>query len=405
MIAATAMCAAAATEASAQDGSLVLNNQLQLGDVISGQTLNVEGATDQVTVSNSAQGNSLSGSVENDSLTVRSTQTMRGDARATTEMTLGGDTEGPVSAVTQAGGNFLAAGAYGADLEIDATQTVDGGEIVANSAIRGGTARLLGGGSVAVSAIANTTALGGTGASVTGSIDQSSDASVRAGNLAETQYIPATASFTSQAFGNAVAATTDAASNQNLSVRQRSTGGVIDADVSANAGNAWDMAGRANAAANQAAFANQGGSMVVVTDQGNTSAVRSNAIVTAYDFGAATAHAQGAGNAVSAGNNDVYLEIDNSQLNSGGVEVSASFSGGNGYDAYVGADAVGNTVTGYACSECEGVLIATNAQTNDGGVSATASTTVQGSGRAVITGTNAVGNAASFYVSRSGSGD
>ena len=105
MIAATAMCAAAATEASAQDGSLVLNNQLQLGDVISGQTLNVEGASDQVTVSNSAQGNSLSGSVENDSLTLRSTQTMRGDARATTEMTVGGDTEGAVSAVTQAGGN------------------------------------------------------------------------------------------------------------------------------------------------------------------------------------------------------------------------------------------------------------------------------------------------------------
>ena len=46
MIAATAMCAAAATEAAAQDGSLVLNNQLQLGDVISGQTLNVVGATD-----------------------------------------------------------------------------------------------------------------------------------------------------------------------------------------------------------------------------------------------------------------------------------------------------------------------------------------------------------------------
>ena len=119
------MFAAAATEAAAQDGSIVLNNQLQLGDVIAGQTLNVVGATDQVTVSNSAQGNSLSGSVENDSLTLRSTQTMRGDARATTEMTLGGDTEGEVNAVTQAGGNYLAGGAYDADLEIDATKPVE----------------------------------------------------------------------------------------------------------------------------------------------------------------------------------------------------------------------------------------------------------------------------------------
>ncbi len=258
---------------------------------------------------------------------------------------------------------------------------------------------------MATSANANTTVLGGTGASVTGSVNQSSEASVRSSNLAETQYIPATAVFSSQASANLAAATTDAASNQNLSVRQRSTGGIVEADVSANAGNAWDLAGRANAVANQAAFANQGGSLVVVTDQDNASAIRSTAIVTAFDFGAATAHAQGVANAVTAGNNDIYVEIDNTQMNSGGVDVSASFTGTTGYDAYVGADATGNSVTGYACADCEGVLIATNAQTNHGGVSATANTTVNGSGRAVITGSNAVGNAATFYVARPGSGN
>src|SRR5690606_38185463 len=71
-IAATALCAAAATEAAAQtpppDDSVVLNQQLQLGDVFSHQTLNVVDPQEQVTVSTSAQGNSASGAVENGSI-------------------------------------------------------------------------------------------------------------------------------------------------------------------------------------------------------------------------------------------------------------------------------------------------------------------------------------------------
>ena len=124
--------------------------------------------------------------------------------------------------------------------------------------------------------------------------------------------------------------------------------------------------------------------------------------VTSYDFGAATSNAYGTGNEVSIGNNDRYLEIDNSQVNSGGVEVASTFEGTNGYDAYVAAEAVGNSVTGYACSACDGTMDVTNAQTNSGNVSATASTTIRGSGRAVATGANAVGNTATFYVSRPG---
>ena len=47
----------------------------------------------------------------------------------------------------------------------------------------------------------------------------------------------------------------------------------------------------------------------------------------------------------------------------------------------------------------------TNRQVNDGAVSATAQTTVNGQGRAVIVGSNAVGNAATFYVSRPNGGN
>lgn len=404
MIAATVTCAAAATEASAQsqDGSIVLNNQLQMGDVIAGETLSVIDASSQVNVSVSAQGNSFSGIVENDSIDVQSTQEMQGDAVATADMSFGGDTEGAVTAVIQAGGNYLAAGGYDADLAVHASQLNTGGEVSATSSIDGGTARLIGGAAVTTSAISNTVSMGGQGSTLSGVVSQGSSASVRSSNYAATQYIPAQGVFSSLATANGFAATSGAASNQSLYVRQRSTGDVIEAGVSANAGNAWDLAGRARATGNTAAFTNQGGALIAETDQANSAAVRATAITTAYDFGRAEAHARAAGNDVSVGNNDVYVEIDNTQLNTGGVEASATFSGNTGYDAYVGADAVGNSVVGYACSECAGQLNATNVQQNDGDVTANTSVNVGGNGRAAITGANAVGNAATFYVSRPG---
>lgn len=393
------LCAAAATEASAQDGTIVLNEQLQLGDVFSHQTLNVVDAEDQVTVSTSAQGNSASGAVENGAITVQSDQQMQGDAVATTDMTLGGDTDGPVSATTQARGNYLAVSAYNADLTVDAAQTNTGGLVSATSQLGEDDARLLGGAALNAAAISNTVAVYGEGSSLEGIVDQSSSATVRAYNRIETQYIPAETSVSSQAVANSIAANSGQTSGQDLRIVQTSTGDLVEAESSANAGNAWDLAGRAHATANQAALYNEGGSVVVESNQDNTAFVRAAATTTAYDYGRAEAYARGAANELSVGNNDIYVEIDNSQFNSGGVAVTATFSGTNGYDAYVGADATGNSVTGYACSECEGYLEARNSQTNSGDVSATASTTVAGSGRAVITGANAVGNSASFYVS------
>ena len=396
------MCVAAATEALAQDRSIVLNQQLQLGDVIAGQVLNVEGADDEVGVNNAAQGNTLSGSVENDALALTSTQTMRGNTSATTTLTLTGNTEGPVNATTQARGNYLAAGAYGADLTIESTQTVDPSEVTASSTITGSSARLIGGASVSAAAVANTTMIGASGSEVRGTIIQNSAAGVRASNFAGTQYIPETGEFISQSIGNSVGVNSGLASSQNLTIRQRQSGDQVTASTSANSGNAWDLAGRARATGNQALLHNQGGSAVVTTDQSNLSQIQTASRVTSYDFGSATANAYGTGNEVSIGNNDRYLEIDNSQVNSGGVEVTSTFEGTNGYDAYVAAEAVGNSVTGYACSQCDGQMDVTNAQTNSGNVSATATTTIRGNGRSVATGANAIGNSATFYVSRPG---
>jgi hypothetical protein len=404
MLAATAMCAAAATEVAAQDapGALVLNNQLQLGDVVSGQTLNVEGATDQVTVSNAATGNSLSGATQGVNLDVRNVQTSNGDVHATTELNPTGDTNAIVNATTQANGNTLAAGGYGGNLAIDSDQSVGPSEITASTAIRGGTARLLGGANVTAVATGNAAALAGNVGVISGALHQVSDASVRAENLAETQHTTAPVVFGAQAIGNAAAVNGEDQSGQSIYIGQRSTGDAVTANTSANVGNGWDLTGASIASANQAVIANRGGSVVARTQQENFSAVASTAVTTAYDYGRAVASAEGSGNAASVGDNDKYLELDNSQINSGGVEVQASFAGAQGYDAYVSANAAGNSVTGYACAECQATLNATNSQTNDGNISASANTTISGANRNVITGSSAVGNAATFYVSRPG---
>jgi len=406
-IAATALCAAAATSvpfsaAWAQDGVIVLNNQLQLGDVISGQTLNVEGASDEVSADTAAQGNSLSGHAQDRDLELTSTQTSDGDVGATTTLNLDGNLAGQVNATTQSRGNYLGATAYGGDMALEVTQDVGPSEVTASTALNGPTARMLGGASIGVTALGNATSLAASASHVSGTVIQRSEAGVRAETFAATQYIPATAEFISQSIANTTALNSGLASSQDLTIRQRSAGDAVTATTSANAANAWDLAGRARASANQTLLYNQGGSLVATTDQSNLSQVRASATVTSYDWGAATAVAQGVGNEVVAGNNDVYLQIDNDQVNSGGVEVTADFAGTNGYDAYVSADATGNAVTGYVCSTCQGNLIADNAQTNSGPVAATSTITVNGTGRAIASSANAVGNTATFYASRPG---
>ncbi len=397
------MCVAAATEASAQtQDSRVLNNQLQLGDVISGVTLNVEDPSAEVSVDNAAQANSLYGAAENGTVVLTSSQEMRGDTRAASELTITGDAAGPVNVQTTAGANALSAAGYGANITVESNQIVGPSEVTASAAIRNDTARLLGGASFSTSANANAASLGGTGTRVQGTVIQRSEAGVRAETLAVTQYIPAEAEFISEAVGNSIGVNSTQASSQALTLRQRQAGDTVSANTSANSGNAWDLAGRARAVGNLASTYNQGGSVVTVTDQSNLSEIRATARVTSYDWGGATASAAGVGNQVVIGNNDRYLEIDNSQVNSGGVEVTSEFVGAYGYDAHIASEATGNAITGYACSTCEGQMVVTNNQTNSGPVSATSSARVSGSARAVATSAAATGNAATFYVSRPG---
>lgn len=394
------MCAAAATEVAAQDRSLVLNEQLQLGEVFAGQTLNVVDVSAQVTATTNARGNQLIGGSYGRSTDIVSSQEAR-DVSATTTLSLGGDTAGLVTSATEARGNLLSGAIYNGPMTVDATQTASG-DVTASTAITGTEARLVGGGQISAGAFANTAVLGGSGtnggrAVLTGRVDQTTTGDVRATNLASPRFVRDPAEFSSQAVANVVQATTTPNANQELQVRQRSSGALVEARTGVWAGNGWNLAARAHAGGNQASFHNQGGSLVPTTDQANSARVRSDSELSAYDFGKATSSADAVANEVSVANNDIYVDIDNTQMNTGGVEATASFTGQTGYDAYVGANAAGNAITGYG-----GAPTVRNVQTNSGDVSAIATTTINGSGRHVITGANAVGNAATFYVNGTG---
>ena len=393
MIAATATCAAAATEARAQDpeGGVIVIDQVQLGDVFASQTLNVEDASDQITLSQSAQGNTASGTVEDGgSLDLTSRQTMSGDAMTEVELNLASEASGVISIAAQSGGNRLEAGAIHILHGVTAYAFVDAP-----------TGRAYDGANVSATAQANTVAMGVSGGMAQGSIQQSSEALTQAGNISTIQYLPSPSHFTAQAVSN-VMSSNGAVSGQDWDIAQRMTGARTQASTSVSSGNAWDIAAEARAAANQVAIHNQGGSVVAGIDQRNEAFVRSDTTLNAYDFGKAQAYAIGYGNTAEVGNNDRYVEIDNTQFNSGGVEVIAEYTGHNGYDAYVGATAAGNQVTAYACSDCEGYLTAENSQTNNADVSAVANTDITGAARAVVSSATAVGNSATFYVTRSG---
>ncbi len=409
-----ALCAVA-TEAAAQPWNLtgsggfgraapaamaVENRQVQTGDVSVLQSTDVVHATGHVSVSANAQGNTLSGAVRNDALALTSEQTTSGDITAEGRMGITGEVQGPINLVTQAGANRLEASAHQGELAFDARQG-SSGDVFAISSVEAVDGRALQGGYVAASALGNTMAIGGDNAWVEGSIEQERSGRTTAHVQSDIRYVPDSALYAAQAIGNA-AASTVTYGGQQLEVSQTTTGAGTYASASVSSGNAWDIAGKAHAAANQATLRNQGGSLVVAGEQRNDAYVRSAVRVNAYDYGAATAYANGAGNVLDAVNNDAYLKIDNSQINSGGVEVVSTFTGHNGYDVMVGADAAGNRVTGAVCATCPAEMVVNNNQVNSGDVSAQANAHVTGTGRSLVGGANAVGNAATFYVSRPG---
>jgi len=398
-----AICAAATSQAQTPP-SAVVNNQIQLGDVFATQTLNVVTVEEGVGAETTANGNAVLAAVEGADMAVTSNQTMAGSTRAQTVVNASGSLGESSQINTTATGNIA---------DVMATQgTVTGvitqiatasdsataiGQVEAETATAGD----LG---VATTAASNSASIGLTNGSAGVRVNQSSAADVLADGGAVVQYVSGTADVSGVAAGNSVALVGTDTSAARIAVSQTNTGDFVQASQFTAYGNAQTANTSANATGNVVGAVNDGPLIDVASNQYNQAYVRAQAEGSAYQYGAGTAVAYAVGNSVLAGNNGESVVLDNVQLNTGGgVEAIASFTGQEGYDAYSRATAIGNDANAYSCGSCTGQMTIDNRQTNDADVGATSTTTTGGTARSINSTSQAIGNNASFYVTRPGS--
>ena len=111
----------------------VLNNQVQLGDVFSQQTLNVETVSDATRAITTATGNALDTGIERNDLSMRSDQTQSGAIGAETLTSVAGHAGANASLTTKATGNVGDANVFAGTLSGVYRQTNEGPSVAAHS--------------------------------------------------------------------------------------------------------------------------------------------------------------------------------------------------------------------------------------------------------------------------------
>jgi hypothetical protein len=397
--------------------SAVVNNQVQLGDVFSTQTLNVDSVSDTTSVVTTAMGNGATAAVDSGSLSVQSTQTMSGATGAQGSLNVATYAGGQVTMIATGTANtFEADSLGGGGLTGTITQVANGATVTSEndftgSAASGDPAVQIAAVSASSQAIANAATINAEGGTAVVSVNQSSASTVdgESGSAPPTggatvQYSPGEISFTSIAINNNVTATGTSGASQELTITQASTGANTTAGQFLDAGNVQTAVGEAVATSNNISASNASGDLNVTDNQTNATYTQADSVVSAYEYGTGQSTAQGVGNAMMAANVGPSTEVSNTQNNSAGIQVMSSFTGGNtdgaSYDSVSSASAIGNSATGFACTDCGGVLTVSNSQTNSGGVGATSTVTLTGSNRSTSSVATAVGNNATFYVSK-----
>jgi len=385
--------------------SQVLNGQVQLGNVTASQTLDVTTVTDQTVATTTATGNALTAAADSGSLDVQSTQSMQGSATASTELDVEPEgNAGEVTLTTQATGNTSEVDdTAGAPLTGNLQQSTGPGAITASSVINapsGQTGDL----TVNTQAIANTQGLGVVTGTATVSVTQSSSAQTTSNSDVTLGYSPGDAELAASAVSNNITATGLDGGTQGLTLNQSMTGTMTQAAQFVAAGQVQTANNAATASANNISVSNDGGPLDVTANQNNEGYVRGQAESTAYAFGASGASASGVGNSAIYGEAGGEIILNSTQTNSGaGVDAVSSSGGSVGFDLTSTATAMGDVVTGYACSACGGVMNVTSSQSNTADIGATAGIPyggVAGAARSATSTATAVGNSATFYVTR-----
>lgn len=380
--------------------SSVLNSQVQLGDVFSQQTMNVVEVSDFTTADTHAVGNAFEATAEGQVLDVRSDQAANGDVAADTRLNVSGHSGDTVSVTNTATGNSGFVGAYDGTLTAVTNQNTAGAAAIAgNSRINaaGGSA---GDVDSLNQATGNSQAIGLEYASAGVRANQTNGATVSTDGGGDYAYVSGTANFAATSTGNDI--TLDGqGSAARVIAGQLNEGSRIQASAFTGYGSVQSAETRATAAGNNINAVNEGPLLDVYADQRNLAYVRAEARNAASAYGTAGASAHGVGNAMTGGDIGGEIILDTVQINDGGgIEAVANFIGTDGYDATSTSTAMGNSVTGYACSDCEGRMTVGNSQVNRSDVGAQSIVNVTGSGRSASGVSTAVGNTATYYVSR-----
>ena len=378
--------------------------------------MNVVTVTGPVSSVATATGNSLTAATELGSLDIESTQSMPGNVTGNVSAVshvLIGQSAGDVSSLAAATGNTIEGDSdNGGALTGNLTQSAAATWTVKSETDFQAPAAQATSATIASQAIANSIGLNVTNAdsNVTTSqtnsahIDAEGGSEVDGGSGATLDYTAGTVAYSTAAVANNLTGT-GTGSSQTLNVTQTANGDLVQAAGFINVGEGQTVQGDATATANNVAVINDTGPLVVANNQENdTNFTHAQSVATDFQFGTGQATALGVGNSVLAGNQGPSTELDNTQVNTGGIQAQASFTGDNGFDATSSATAMGNAAIGYACSQCGGVISVNNSQvTSGGGVEADSSTTLTntaGSARSATGVATAVGNSATFYVSR-----
>lgn len=380
--------------------SVIVSDQVQTGDIFSGQTLNVVEVTETTTAVTTATGAAFDGSADGVNLDVRANQNLQADVTADTRLDAAVSSGAVTALTTTATGVTAESNIYGGTLTGVYNQQTGPGRIYSHSHVEAPGADV-GDVTASTQAIGASQGFGASYSAVGARVNQTNQADVVADGGGTYGYVDGAATFAGAATGTNVTSSGSQGSAERYIINQTNSAAMTQASQFTAHGNAYLSTTSATATGDNIHLYNEGGLLDVTSDQHNQAYVRAQTGASAYQFGSAASIAYGVGNSFLAGNLGSETVIDAVQLNDGGgVEVVADFTGAEGYDASANATAIGNAATGYVCSDCDGRLVATSQQVNNADVGASTSVTVSGYARSATGVATAVGNTATYYVSR-----
>lgn len=365
------------------------------------------GPIDAISASAISLGNNLTATAQGvTGVTGNATQRLNAPVTAITSVFVADPVTNALVANANAAGNTAQASACCGGIDIDLTQIVSPLATEVRAEVDVTTGPGLGSLAASAAASANTIGAAVVNGPMTVNAAQSSAATVF--SRADSTVCCSTGSITlgSTAVANALN-TESTTSTVYVTANQSSTGNVLGRSTHwTNSGDIITAATQATA--NSVAVYNQWGYTQVDGTQTNSGAIEAVGALTAHNYGLrATAGAAATANSALVSSTGSDGTIGLTQINdlTGGVSAVATFDAlsATGGVGVAQANAIGNAITGYACSSCGQDMVkfeGYTSQTNSGSV--TANVTMSGSG-VVLSGTaTAVGNTANFLVQQRG---